>query len=71
MRPIAPATADDAATIAAATDKLREARDLLRLAGAPRAAKAVARALKSADGAGRHVAHRVRRSTAGMTPHNH
>lgn len=62
MRTIRPATANDAATVASATDKLREARDLLRLAGAPRAAKAVATALKSAHGARRHLDHRLRRS---------
>lgn len=61
MRPITPATDADAAGVRAAIAKLREARDLLRVAAAPAAAKAVARALKSADGARRHVDHRIRR----------
>ena len=65
MRTIRPATDHDVATIAAATDKLREARDLLRHAGAPRAAKAVARAIKSAEGAHRHAGHRARRTALG------
>jgi hypothetical protein len=70
MRTIRPATKRDAEAIQAATGKLREARDRLRLAGAPRAAQAAARALKSADGAGRHVAHRIRRSPAETKLHN-
>ena len=62
MRTIKPGTATDAAAIAHSITRLREARSLLREAGALTAAKAVARALKSADGARRHVGHRIRRS---------
>jgi len=43
------------AKIEEAMARLRQARDLLREASAPRAAAAVARALKSADGARRHA----------------
>ncbi|MBN8847369.1 MULTISPECIES: hypothetical protein [unclassified Sphingomonas] len=64
MRPIAPATSNDRVAVARACALLREARDLLRRTGAPRAHKAVIRGLKSAEGAERHVAHRLRRSTS-------
>lgn len=43
---------------------LREARALLVLAGATRAADKVRRALKSAEGARRHVQHRQMRARA-------
>ncbi|WP_234782579.1 hypothetical protein [Sphingopyxis macrogoltabida] len=45
-----------------AIDHLRAARDLLRQAGCPRAAAATMRALASAEGARRHVDHRITRS---------
>lgn len=61
MRRIKPATHDDVAAIEAAIGALRSARDLLRQAGAERAGKAAARAIGSAEGAGRHVRHRLAR----------
>jgi len=45
-----------------AIDQLRSARHLLAQSGAPRAAAAVRKALRSAEGAARHVDHRIRRS---------
>lgn len=63
MRRIKPATARDKTAIADAIGALREARTLLRRAGADRACKAAARALKSAEGARRHVHHRMIRTT--------
>lgn len=62
MRQIQPADEADAETIATAIAALREARRLLGDARARMAAKAVARALKSAEGAARHVRHRIARS---------
>lgn len=67
MRTITLATDTDAARVATAITKLREARDLLRMAAAPAAAKAFARVLKSADGAWRHVDHRLRRCNKNRT----
>lgn len=61
MPRIRPASADDARNVAIALDHLRAARALLRQAGAPRAARAARRALSSAEGAARHVAHRLHR----------
>lgn len=55
--------------IEAALGHLREARDLLRLAGAGKAADYVARSMKSADGAYRHAlgkAQRNNRVAAGL-----
>ncbi|MBA3895826.1 MAG: hypothetical protein H0X36_01525 [Sphingomonadaceae bacterium] len=63
MRRIKPATGIDKAAIGDAINALREARTLLRRAGAERACKAAARALKSAEGARRHVHHRIIRTT--------
>lgn len=60
MRRLKPATAHDAATIAEACRLLRDARDLLRNAAAPKACGKARRALKSAEGAARHVQHRLR-----------
>ena len=62
MRRIKPANVVDQATIAEAIGALREARTLLRWAGAERARKAAARALKSAEGARRHVQRRIKRT---------
>lgn len=62
MRLIQPAGEADAQKIARAISALREARRLLGEAKARMAAKAVARALKSAEGAARHVCHRIARS---------
>jgi hypothetical protein len=62
MRRIKPATGGDKAAIAEAIGSLREARTLLRNAGADRACKAATRALTSADGARRHVHHRIMRT---------
>lgn len=62
MRAIMPATQADREAIGRACALLREARDLLRRAGAVRAHKAAVHGLKSAEGAERHVAHRLRRT---------
>jgi len=62
MRPIRAATAADRETVVAAIDHLRAARNLLSQSGAPRATAAVRRALRSAEGAARHLDHRIRRS---------
>ena len=64
MRRIAPATAADVAAIDHALERLREARNLLREARAGVAARAAQRALKSAEGAARHVRHRAARTGA-------
>lgn len=64
-RPIKPATAADVEAVGIACAMLREARNLLTRAGASRSADRVRRALKSAEGAGRHVAHRRRRTGGG------
>lgn len=50
------------AYIVRALHSLREARTTLRLAGADKAAEAVNRAIKSADGALRHAEHMERRT---------
>ncbi|WP_081260971.1 hypothetical protein [Sphingobium yanoikuyae] len=63
MRPITPATAEHVQAIAIAVERLREARTLLRRAGARRAATATRKAINSAEGAARHAAHRVRRTS--------
>lgn len=57
-RTLKPITASERREIDAAIVDLRRARDLLRQAGATQAAKYVARALKSAEGARRHADHR-------------
>lgn len=62
MRTITPASLDDAADIARAIDQPRIIRRELREAGATSAAKAVARACKSVEGANRHVQHRLQRT---------
>lgn len=59
---IKPATESDVLSINAAVDQLRRARNLLANAGATKAAAATRRAIKSADGARRHVTHRVART---------
>lgn len=58
-----PATDEQAASIERAILDLRRARDLLAYAKATKAAAAVRRAIKSADGARRHVTHRLARTT--------
>jgi hypothetical protein len=62
MRRITPATPEQAQAIAIAVERLREARTLLRQAGAGKAASAAARAINSAEGAARHAQHRIRRT---------
>lgn len=64
MRQITPATAEQGHAIAIAVERLREARTLLRQAGARQAAAAAGKAINSAEGAARHVQHRVRRTFA-------
>lgn len=61
----APPPVTPAATVRAAIAKLREARQLLRTAGARRAALYVARATKSAEGAERHAHHVTARQIDG------
>lgn len=62
MRQITPATEENGQAIAIAVERLREARTLLRQAGARNAAAAAGKAITSAEGAARHVAHRIRRT---------
>jgi hypothetical protein len=62
MRRIASATPENGQAIAIAVERLREARKLLRDAGARNAAAAAGKAISSAEGAARHVHHRIRRS---------
>ena len=62
MRSIKRAAPADRAAVAEAIDHLRAARNLLARSGAPRAARAVRKALRSAEDAARHVNHRIRRS---------
>lgn len=62
MRTIRPAGTSERQLIDVAVQRLRTARDALRAAGAPRAAAATRRALKSAEGAQRHVRHRLARA---------
>ncbi len=62
MRRIRPAMPADLKRTNQAIDHLRAARDVLRQAGCPRAAAATMRALASAEGARRHVDHRITRS---------
>lgn len=62
MRPIKSAAPADREAVVSAIDHLRAARNLLAMSGAQRAAAAVRKALRSAEGAGRHVDHRLRRS---------
>lgn len=62
MRKITPATAEYGQAIAIAVERLREARSLLRHAGARQAAAAAGKAISSAEGAARHVQHRIRRT---------
>lgn len=63
MRRITPASPAQAQAIAIAVERLREARTLLREAGARQAASAAGKAISSAEGAARQVQHRIRRTT--------
>ena len=62
MRKIKLAGPADRTAIAEAIDALRDARTLLRSAGGDRACNAAARAIDSAEGAFRHVSHRIART---------
>lgn len=62
MRPLRIATSDDHEKMSAAIDHLRRARNLLTKLRVPRAADVVRRALASAEGASRHLDHRIRGS---------
>jgi hypothetical protein len=62
MKIIAPASIADWNRVNRACELLREARDLLSKAKAPRATDKVRRALKSSEGALRHVQHRCNRT---------
>ena len=61
MRRIASATPADGHAIAIAVERLREARTLLRQAGARRAAPAPGKAISTPEAAARHAQHRTRR----------
>ncbi|SKA40570.1 hypothetical protein SAMN02745126_06380 [Enhydrobacter aerosaccus] len=61
-RPIRSAPVEGAKLIAQAIDDLRRARAVLVQTASPKAAAAVRRALRSAEGARRHMDHRVARS---------
>lgn len=58
MATIKPATLRDVQSVQRATELLREARDLLKSAGAGQSVEKVRSAIKSAEGAERHVARR-------------
>lgn len=62
MRSVKPASPADRDAVREAIDHLRSARHLLARSRAPRAAAAVRKALRSAEGAARHLDHRIRRS---------
>lgn len=62
VKAIETGTVDDQARISVALGHLRLARDLLVTAKAPKAAEKVRRALQSAEGALRHVNHRMFRT---------
>lgn len=64
-RTMTPGTDADVQRIGHAMWLLREARKVLKAAGARTSAKKVARALKSADGARRHARHRALRTELG------
>ena len=64
MRRITPATPEHGQAIAIAIERLREARTLLRQAGARQADSAAGKAINSAEGAARHVQHRIRRTAS-------
>ena len=59
MSGLRPATPQQQLALAAAIDSLKAARALLRAADAPRSGRAVARAIKSAEGAARHRQRRI------------
>jgi len=62
MRPIRPIAIDTRSNVQAALRHLRIARDLLNKADCPRALEKTRAAIRSADGADRHVQHRGARS---------
>ena len=61
-RQIAPATQDQANHLEAALDYLRKARPWLRGARCPKTLAKLESTIKSAEGARRHMSHRIRRS---------
>ncbi|MEP3145496.1 hypothetical protein [Qipengyuania citrea] len=62
MRPIRPATLEQTDAAAGVLEHLRIARQLARKAGSPRTLARIRSALKSAEGAHRHIAYRYHRS---------
>lgn len=54
--------------LASAIDHLKAAREQARCADAPKTEARIAAAIRSAEGAGRHMAHRLRRSAIGGRP---
>lgn len=68
MSRLQPATIRDVHRVRLACERLRDARDALAQAGAVRAAAKVRRALKSAEGALRHVERRQRTTERALAP---
>lgn len=60
-RPLTPAAKMDSECIVLGIEKLKDARSLFALAKCPRAVAAVSRAIKSAEGAQRHLVRRLKR----------
>lgn len=61
-RNIQPATPDQAICLDNALAAMRKAREWMKAANCPKALEALDSALKSAEGAKRHMGHRVRRT---------
>jgi hypothetical protein len=64
-RKMQPATEDDAIMIGNAIKAMRDARYWLRAAGAVKTLERLQATMRSADGARRHVGHRIRRTAEG------
>ncbi len=64
MRTIKPATQDNAIQLGNAIAKMKEARAWMKGADSPKALEALQSALKSAEGAKRHMQHRLSRQSA-------
>lgn len=63
-RNIQPATPDQAICLENAISYMKKAREWMAAANCPKAKEALDAALKSADGAKRHMGHRLRRMKA-------
>lgn len=62
MRTIKPATRDNAVCLGNAIEAMKKARHWMRAAECPKALEALQEALKSAEGAKRHMQHRLNRT---------